>query len=102
MGQYAKFVRPGAVRVGATSGASDAKVAAFLAGAQEIVVATNTGTRDLPIQFELGNGPCASYVDAVRTSETESMKTLPSITLDRSRFSTTLPARSVTTFVGRQ
>jgi len=102
MGQYSKFVRPGAIRVGATSGASDAKVAAFLAGAQEIVVATNTGTRDLPIQFELGNGPCTSHVDAVRTSETESMQTLPSITLDRSRFSTTLPAKSVTTFVGRQ
>jgi O-glycosyl hydrolase len=102
MGQYSKFVRPGAVRVGATSGASDAKVAAFLAGAQEIVVATNTGTRDLSLQFELGNGPCTSRVDAVRTSETEGMQTLPSITLDRSRFSTTLPAKSVTTFVGRQ
>ena len=102
MGQYSKFVRPGAIRVDATSGESDVKVAAFVDGGQEIVVATNAGTGDLTVQFELGNGPCASRVDVVRTSATESMKTLPSITLDRTRFSTTLPAKSVTTFIGRQ
>ena len=101
MGQYSKFVRPGAIRVGASSGESDVKVAAFLAGVQEIVVATNTGTSSHTVQFELGNGPCASRVDAVRTSGTEGLQPLPSITLDRTRFSTTLPARSVTTFVGR-
>jgi len=101
-GQYSKFVRPGAIRVGATSGESDVKVAAFVNGAQETVVATNTGNSDRTLQFELGNGPCTARVDAIRTSETESMKTLPSIPLDRSRFSATLPAKSVTTFVGRQ
>jgi O-glycosyl hydrolase len=102
MGQYSKFVRPGAIRVGSTSGESDVKAAAFVDGGSEIIVATNTGTRDVNVQFELGNGPCASRVDAVRTSGTEGMQILPSIALDRSRFSTTLPARSVTTFVGRQ
>ena len=102
MGQYSKFVRPGAIRVGATSGESDVKVAAFLSGVQEVVVATNTGTSAHTVEFELGNGPCASRVDAVRTSATEGLQALPSIPLDKTRFSTTLPARSVTTFVGRQ
>jgi O-glycosyl hydrolase len=101
MGQYSKFVRPGAIRVGATSAESDVKVAAFLSGSNEIVVATNTGSQPLNVSFELGSGSCVAQVDPTRTSETEGLQALPTITLDQSRFSTTLPARSVTTFVGR-
>ncbi|HEX7978705.1 MAG TPA: glycoside hydrolase family 30 beta sandwich domain-containing protein [Gemmatimonadaceae bacterium] len=101
MGQYSKYVRPGAVRIGATSAQSDVKLAAFLEGSQEIVVATNTGSQQLNVSFELGSGSCLTRVDATRTSETEGLQALPTITLDQSRFSATLPAKSVTTFVGR-
>ena len=101
MGQYSKFVRPGAVRIGATSAESDVKIAAFLSGSNEIVVATNTGSQQLNVSFELGSGRCLSRVDPTRTSETEGLQTLPTITLNQSAFSATLPARSVTTFVGR-
>jgi O-glycosyl hydrolase len=101
MGQYSKFVRPGAVRIGATSAESDVKIAAFLSGPNEIVVATNTGSQQLNVSFELGSGSCLSRVDPMRTSETEGLQTLPTITLNQSSFSATLPPRSVTTFVGR-
>ena len=101
MGQYSKFVRPGAVRVGATSAQADVKIAAFLVGSQEIVVATNIGSQQLNVSFELGSGSCLARVDPTRTSETEGLQTLPTITLNQSSFSATLPAKSVTTFVGR-
>jgi O-glycosyl hydrolase len=101
MGQYSKFVRPGAIRVSATSAEPDVKVAAFLSGSNEIVVATNTGSQQLNVSFDLGSGSCVSQVDPTRTSATEGLQTLPSISLDQSRFSATLPARSVTTLVGR-
>jgi O-glycosyl hydrolase len=101
MGQYSKFVRPGAVRVGATSAESDVTLAAFLSGPNEIVVATNTGSQALNVSFDLGSGGCLTRVDPTRTSETEGLQPLPTLTLDQSRFSTTLPAKSVTTFVGR-
>jgi len=101
MGQYSKFVRPGAIRVGAASAESDVKVAAFLSGSNEIVVATNTGSQQLNVSFELGSGSCISQVDPVRTSDTEGLQALPSVSLNQSRFSAALPAKSVTTFVGR-
>lgn len=101
MGQYSKFVRPGAIRVGATSAEPDVKVAAFLSGSNEIVVATNTGSQQLNVSFELGSGSCVSQVGPTRTSDTEGLQTLPTIPLNQSRFSATLPARSVTTFVAR-
>ena len=101
MGQYSKFVRPGAVRIGATSALSQVKLAAFLSGSNEIVVATNTSSQPLSVSFELGSGSCLSRVDPTRTSATEGLQTLPTISLDQSRFTTTLPAQSVTTFVGR-
>ena len=89
------------MRIGAISAQSDVKLAAFLAGSQEIVVATNTGSQPQSVSFELGSGSCLSRVDPTRTSATEGLQTLPTISLDQSRFATTLPARSVTTFVGR-
>jgi O-glycosyl hydrolase len=101
MGQYSKFVRPGAVRIGATSAIPDVKLAAFLSGSDEIVVATNTGSQPQSVSFELGSGSCLTRVDPTRTSATEGLQTLPTISLDQSRFTTTLPAQSVTTFVAR-
>jgi hypothetical protein len=102
-GQYSKYVRPGAVRIAASSADPDVKVAAFLDGAKVIVVATNVGSRDHLMRVELGSkAPCAQKVDAVRTSETESWLALPQATLDAPRLSANLPHGSVTTFVGHQ
>jgi O-glycosyl hydrolase len=101
MGQYSKFVRPGAVRVGTTSAQPEVKLAAFLQGSNEIVVATNTGSQPLNVSFELGSGGCLTSVDPTRTSASEGLQTLPTIPLTQSHFSATLPAQSVTTFVGR-
>jgi O-glycosyl hydrolase len=102
VGQYSRFVRPGALRVGATSADHDVKVAAFVSGSQLVVVATNLASSDRTADVALASGAsCATTLDAVRTSETEEWAALPALSVAGGRFSATLPARSVTTFVSR-
>ena len=102
MGQYSRYVRPGAVRVAATSSDPEVKVVAFMDGAKPIVVVTNLGTRDHTVRFELGSvGVCGGQLQAVRTSEGESWSALPDITLDQPRFAAPAKSGSVTTFAGR-
>ena len=101
MGQYSRYVRPGAVRIAATSSDPELKVAAFLNGDEPVIVVTG-GSRDRTVRFDLGAaGKCGARVEAVRTSETESWKPLPEVTLDQPRFAGVVAAGSVTTFVAR-
>jgi O-glycosyl hydrolase len=102
MGQYSRFVRPGAVRIAATSSDPDVKVVAFMDGAKPIVVVTNLGPRDHTVRFELGSaGVCGGKLQAARTSESDSWSALPEVTLDQPRFAAPASAGSVTTFAGR-
>jgi O-glycosyl hydrolase len=102
MGQYSRYVRPGAVRIASASTEPDVKVAAFVDGGTLVVVATNLGASDHTVDAALGGGAsCPAGFDAVRTSATESWTPLPAVTVDGTRFSVTLPAKSVTTFVSR-
>lgn len=102
MGQYSKFVRPGAVRVGAVSENPDVEISAFARDGQVVIVALNKGQTSRSVRFEYGTGgPCLTTVTPVRTSGSEEMRSLPAITLDAPRFAATLPAASITTFVAR-
>ena len=102
MGQYSRYVRPGAVRIAATSSNPDVKAVAFLDGGNPVVVVTNAGSRDHTVRLELGTaGSCGSRMEAVRTSESESWRSLPDVTLDQPRFVATVAKGSVTTWVGR-
>jgi len=103
MGQYSVFVRPGAVRIAASSSDPELKVAAFLEGSKVVLVATNTGTRDHTVRFELGsNATCGARMESVRTTDSEGWSSLPATALDQPRFAATVPGGSVTTFVGTQ
>ena len=109
MGQYSRFVRPGAVRVAATSSDPNVKASAYVDGYKLIIVATYVGSGgtgiafERRVRFELGSsGPCVRRADAVRTSDSDSWLPLATTTVDVPRFSASLPARSVTTFVGQQ
>ena len=102
MGQYSRYVRPGAVRIAATSSDPELKVAAFLNGENPVVVVVNGGSRDRTVHFDLrAAGRCGARVEAFRTSETDSWKPLPEVTLDQPRFVGVVAGGSVTTFVGR-
>lgn len=99
MGQFAKWVRPGATRIAADyNPSSGIYVTAYRVNNNLVIVAVNTGTGSVNQQFNISNGSVSS-VTPYRTSSTQNMAQLGSIALSGNSFTTSLPGQSVTTFV---
>jgi glucuronoarabinoxylan endo-1,4-beta-xylanase len=94
-GQFAKFVRPGSVRV-ATSGGSN--ISAYTNAGKAIIIAINSGTGSVTQNFTFQNGTVASVTPHV-TSGTKNMNQEATVTVNNGSFSYTLEPKSVTTFV---
>jgi glucuronoarabinoxylan endo-1,4-beta-xylanase len=102
LGNYARFVRPGYMRV-STSGTvpSGVLVTAYQnpADGTLVVVATNNNTSATPLSLYVsGVVPCS--ITPWVTSATDSLASKSAITVSNARFSASLDAQSVTTFVG--
>jgi O-glycosyl hydrolase len=102
MAQYAKFVRPGYVRVAASQPANAGVfVTAYEhAGAPLVLVAVNQNASEQTINLAVYNG-CADSFDRFTTSGTKNVSDDGPVTLIQNRGSVTLDAQSVTTFVSR-
>jgi glucuronoarabinoxylan endo-1,4-beta-xylanase len=103
MGNFSRFVRPGYMRV-STSGTapSGVSVSAYTnqADGTIVVVAINTNASATPVSlFVSGAAPCT--VTPWVTSATDSLASKSPLTLTGARFSATLGAKSVTSFVGK-
>ncbi len=103
LGNYARFVRPGYVRV-STSGTvpSGVYVTAYQnpADGTVAVVAINTNSSTTPLSlFVSGAVPCS--ITPWVTSAADSLASKSAITVSNARFSATLDAQSVTSFVGK-
>jgi glucuronoarabinoxylan endo-1,4-beta-xylanase len=103
LGNYARFVRPGYMRV-STSGTvpSGLLVTAYQnpADGTLAVVAVNTNTSATPLSLYIsGVVPCS--ITPWVTSATDSLASKSPITVSNARFSASLDAQSVTTFVGK-
>jgi glucuronoarabinoxylan endo-1,4-beta-xylanase len=103
IGQYSRFLDPGARMIGATkTPAPGVSVTAYQDGADFTIVVVNNNAADVPVDVDLVGGfplPRHAAVVPYRTSASENMKKLPAIaTRDRS-FTATLRGQSVTTFV---
>lgn len=101
MSNYARFVRPGYVRVDATANPrADIYVSAYTGNGKTVIVAVNTGTSNISQQFAL-EGTMVTSVTPYVTSETENLapKAPVNLNTDIDAFKFTLPAKSVTTFV---
>jgi len=99
LGQFAKWIRPGAVRVGADyNPSSGVYVTAYKYNNNLIIVAVNTSTGAVNQQFSITNGSVGSVVP-YRTSSSQNLAQLGTLTLSGNSFTTSLPAQSVTTFV---
>jgi glucuronoarabinoxylan endo-1,4-beta-xylanase len=103
LGNYARFVRPGYMRV-STSGTvpSGVLVTAYQnpADGTLAVVAVNTNTSATPLSLYIsGVVPCS--ITPWVTSATDSLASKSPIAVSNARFSATLDAQSVTTFVGK-
>jgi O-glycosyl hydrolase len=98
MGQYARFVRPGSVRVEATSSTDEIAVTAYREGRRLVVVATNPGSTRRLVRVAVKGRVLRGPVRQVRSSSTERLRGLPPLRSHRNGFSATLAARSLTTF----
>ncbi|MFF7173001.1 glycoside hydrolase family 30 beta sandwich domain-containing protein [Streptomyces pseudovenezuelae] len=101
MAHFARFVRPGYVRIGATANpATNVYVSAYRGGGSTVAVAVNKATSGVSQQFTLANGAGSSVAswltDATRTVASHGTTGMPN-----GSFTVTLPARSAMTFVIR-
>ena len=95
MGQWSRYAKPGAQRIAATSDDAMILVSAFSSPDGTMLVACNLTDAAKTARIQM---PGAS-VEIVRTSPTEDLAALPSANLDGGAFTTSLPPKSVTTFV---
>jgi len=101
-GNWSRFVRPGFVRVAATeSPQTSVSVTAFTdpASGRVVVVAINQARYDVDQDFSIAGGTATDLTPWV-TSATQQLEAQTPISLVDGAFSTTLPAQSVTSFVG--
>ncbi|MFF9780585.1 glycoside hydrolase family 30 beta sandwich domain-containing protein [Streptomyces sp. NPDC013978] len=100
MAQFARFVRPGHVRIEATANpASNVYVSAYRGGSSTVsVVAVNKGASAVSQQFTLANGR-VSGVSSWLTDASRNVAPQGATGVSNGSFTLTLPARSVTTAV---
>ncbi|WP_432872037.1 cellulose binding domain-containing protein [Microbispora rosea] len=99
MAQFARFVRPGYVRIDATANpASNVYVSAYRNGDTVVIVAINKGTSGVSQQFTVANAGSAS-VSSWLTDGSRNVAPQAATTMSNGSLTVTLPARSMTTFV---
>jgi glucuronoarabinoxylan endo-1,4-beta-xylanase len=104
MGNYSKFVRPGYVRVGITGAPSSAQIVPFMnpSDGTFAIVALNSGSSAVQVSFFVSGAGWPSTVTPYVTSTASNLVAGTAITAAAGRFSGSLEAQSVTTFVGKQ
>ena len=98
-GQFSRFVRPGARRVGVTDAGSGVKLTAYREGRRVVLVAVNDGEAERTTTLRLSAEPGIRQLAAVRTSATEDWASLPPVTARDGVFAVTFPPGSVTTLL---
>ena len=104
LGNFSRFVRPGYYRIGMTNNGSTSLVSAYndTNSLNFAIVAINTNyNTDVRQTFNLTNFPAAGFVTPWITSSTNSLVSLPTVTVSNSSFTYTIPIQSVVTFVGQ-
>jgi glucuronoarabinoxylan endo-1,4-beta-xylanase len=101
MAHFARFVRPGYVRIGATAQpAANVYVSAYRGGGSTVVVAVNKATAAVSQQFVLAN-TAGSSVSSWLTDASRNVASQAATGVSNGSFTVTLPARSAMTFVIR-
>jgi glucuronoarabinoxylan endo-1,4-beta-xylanase len=103
MGNFSKFVRPGYVRVGISGGPSSVQIVPFMnpADGTLAIVALNSGTSAQQVSFFVSGSAWPAMVTPYITSASSNLAGGAPISVSGARFSSSLGAQSVTTFVGK-
>lgn len=99
--QYARFVRPGFVRIAVASPSEAVRISAYRGSGRLVVVATNLGGSAQAVRFQVKRGTVGGLVGRTRSSETETLRRLSGVAARRNTFGASLPPMSLTTFVVR-
>jgi glucuronoarabinoxylan endo-1,4-beta-xylanase len=100
MAQFARWVRPGFVRVNATYNPNTGVyVSAYKSGAKVVIVAVNNGANPVSQTFSVTGGAAPATFNRYRTSASEDLATLSAISVSGGSFTTALPGQSITSFV---
>jgi len=103
MGNFSKFVRPGYLRVGITGAPSSVQILPFYSPADgtTVIVALNSGTSAVQAPFFVSGMAWPATVTPYVTSASSNLAAGTPIAVSGARFSASLAAQSVTTFVGK-
>lgn len=99
LGQYSKFVRPGAVAHNVTGVPDGVEVSTYDDHGKWVVVVNNHNTTDTAVNLHFNSKAPVRASKAVRTSATESWANVAKPSVKGGTASVTLPARSITTYV---
>jgi glucuronoarabinoxylan endo-1,4-beta-xylanase len=104
MGNFSKFVRPGYVRVGISGAPSSVQIVPFMSPTDGTlaIVALNSGTSAQQVSFFVSGSAWPSTVTPYVTSASSNLAAGTAVSVSGGRFSGSLAAQSVTTFVGKQ
>ena len=103
LAQYSKFIRPGYFRIDATHAPqSGVTVSAYqqTSSGTLVIIATNYTSSSVPQTFNITNAPTFSTLTPTITSGSLSLAAQLNVTVSGNSFTYTLPAASITTFVG--
>jgi len=101
MAQYARFVRPGSIRIGASAPSNpNVFVTAYNNAPGVVVVAVNTDPSPQTMTLNIKNG-CVLSLTKYTTSSTKNVFDDGTVTLTANAASVTLDGQSVTTFVSQ-
>ncbi len=97
--QFARFIKEGAIRVGASiNSKADVLISAYKNGTKKVVVAINTGSGLVNQQISFKDAVAATVIPYV-TNATKNAERGSSMTLSNNSFVYTIPPNSVVTFV---
>jgi glucuronoarabinoxylan endo-1,4-beta-xylanase len=101
IGQFSKHIRKGYYRVDATAApATGLYVSAYSGADSVVIVAVNTGTGSVNQKF-MFQGATVDQFARYETSSGKNMVTGTPVSVAGGSFTTSLPAQSITTFVGK-
>ncbi|MEV6609571.1 glycoside hydrolase family 30 beta sandwich domain-containing protein [Kutzneria sp. NPDC051319] len=100
LANYSRFIRPGATRIGATSGGGGLEVSAYKnPDGSVIVVALNSGTSSTSAAYTVANaGLTGGTVTPFLTNGSSNIAAQSSIPLSNGAFTATVPGRSLVTY----
>jgi glucuronoarabinoxylan endo-1,4-beta-xylanase len=98
-GQYSRFVRPGYVRVGATSSSDQVLVSAYKSGTHVVIVVSNPSVSSHVARLGVTGGTLTGTVRQVQSSSTEHWSSLGPLRVRSGSFTASLPPQSITTLL---